>query len=308
VASGAAPLSITGAVSRANIELLPAEGPGLVQCGTPPRGDGISPTAAAAAAAAVGSSNAAAGLPGSSSVPAGSWFLASGSSFKKGMWLEKTAVGSAGCAGGLASLRVPSSPAAASPTQQQQQPASPVQNSPLSLGAAVAVQDFGASPSPHRAGHSFSLQLRRESQSLLPTVAEDDLQQGLDAWQLGAAEAGEQAGVTAGAAAAATGDVAAARALRRANTTRRLGTDVLAAAGALSKALSAFSSASQALPAAAMAGKLAFVVIMVQHPPLPPGNTHGSSRARRDCYREALNGGSFVVVTLRPLRGPANTM
>jgi hypothetical protein len=279
VASGAAPLSITGAVSRANIELLPAEGPGLVQCGTPPRGDGLSPTAAAAAAAAAGSSNAAGGLPGSSSVPAGSWFLASGSSFKKGMWLEKTAVGSVGGAGGLASLRVPSAPAAASPMQQQQ-PASPVQNSPLSLGAAVAVQDFGASPSPHRAGHSFSLQLRRESQSLLPTVAEDDLQQGLGAWQLGAAEAGEQAGVTAGAAAAATGDVAAARALRRANTTRRLGTDVLAAAGALSKALSAFSSASQALPAAAMAGKLASVVIMGHHSPLPPGNTHSSSRAR----------------------------
>jgi hypothetical protein len=42
--------------------------------------------------------------------------------------------------------------------------------------------------------------------------------------------------------------------LRRQSTTRRLGTDVLAAAGALSKALSAFSSASQALtPATATA-------------------------------------------------------
>lgn len=248
VAGGTGSISITGAVSRANIELRPAEGPGLVPRDTPP----LSPTAAAAAAAAAGGSAAAggAGMQGSGSVPSGSWYLASGSSFKKGMWLEKTAtgqLGSAGGAGGLNQLRVHSMPAqGANGSPAQQQPLSPMVESPLSLGAAVAVPESGTPTNRN----SFSLQLRRESQAL-PTVNED----GLDgAWQLGAE--GEQPGATAGAAAAATGEAAAARALRRSHTTRRLSTDVLAAAGALSKALSAFSSASQALPAVAAAGEV----------------------------------------------------
>jgi hypothetical protein len=255
VAGGTASISITGAVSRANIELRPAEGPGLVARDTPP----LSPTAAAAVPAAAGSSAAAggAGMQASGSVPSGSWFLASGSSFKKGMWLEKTAagqVGSAGGAGGLSQLKVNSMPAqGANGSPAQQQPLSPLVDSPLSLGAAVAVPELGTPT--HRS--AFSLQLRRESQAL-PTVNEDDLH---GAWQLGAE--GEQAGATAGAAAAATGEAAAARAMRRSQTTRRLSTDVLAAAGALSKALSAFSSASQALPAVAAAGEGWWSVLVV---------------------------------------------
>jgi hypothetical protein len=233
-----APLSITGAVSRASIELLPAGGPGLVPHGTPPHTAApVSPSAAIAAAAA-------AGQPGS-------WFLASGSSFKKGMWLEKThSMTGAAPAGPAAAggLRLPSgSTAAAAGNSPAQQPAmSPlVPSSPLSLGAAVAAPDFGESP--HRS--SFSLQLRRESQ-LLPTVAEDELH---GAWQAGVPAGGadgtaDGAAAAAAAVAAATGEAAAARALRRSQTTRRLSTDVLAAAGALSKALSAFTSASQALP------------------------------------------------------------
>jgi len=240
---GAAPISITGAVSRANIELLPAPGPGLVAHGTLPPSS--PPAAAAAAAAAAGSSAAGAvgGLPGSSSVPSGGWFLASGSSFKKGMWLEKAPVGSL-----PTDLRLPAAvagPSGSPSQQQQQQPASPVPSSPLSLGAAVAVPDAGTPP--HRS--SFSLQLRREAQQL-PTVAEDDLH---GVWQLGAAEGDQPGAATTAAAAAATGEAAAARALRRNQTTRRMSADVLAAAGALSKALSAFSSASQALPGVAAA-------------------------------------------------------
>jgi hypothetical protein len=257
VAGGTGSISITGAVSRANIELRPAEGPGLVARETPP----LSPTASAAAAAAATAGSSAAGggagVHAGGSVPSGSWFLASGSSFKKGMWLEKTAggqVGSTGGAEGQNQLRVRSLPAqGANGSPAQQQPPSPLLDSPLSLGAAVAVPELGTPP--HRS--AFSLQLRRESQ-VLPTVNEDDLH---GAWQLGAE--GEQTGATAGAAAAATGEAAAARALRRSQTTRRLGTDVLAAAGALSKALSAFSSASQALPAVAAAGEGWWWVSMV---------------------------------------------
>jgi hypothetical protein len=266
--SGLGPLNITGAVSRANIELLPAEGPGLVPRDmTPP----LSPTAAAAAAGgsgAAGSSTAGAGAPAGAAGGGSSWFLASGSSFKKGMWLEKTPMGGPAGAGGAAGtgvsspLRLNTAPAGSPHSQQQQQPASPVLNSPLSLGAAVAVPDLGTSPQRS----AFSLQLRRESQQLLPTVAEDDQQAGAagSPWRhqqqqaepAAAAAEGEQAAAAAGTAAAGTEAAAAVRALRRSQTTQRMSTDVLAAAGALSKGLSAFSSASQALPAMATAGEL----------------------------------------------------
>eukprot|EP00775_Hariotina_reticulata_P009811 gene9811-9969_t len=221
------PINITGAVSRAPIELLPAhEG----------------------------------------------WFLASNSSFKKGMWLEKRP----------ASIDVHSQPPAARTSSEGGFRNPSIDGGAAALGSPMA-SPLACAVSPIAAGlsspGSFSLHLRRElhRESNLEPVAEDaDLAAhgagtsgGI--WQAGNEGSGgglhralmsastpqpQQPSLLSPAGndeAAINMDAAAARALRRSHTTRRLGNDVLAAAGALSKALSAFSSASQALPAAAAA-------------------------------------------------------
>lgn len=282
------PINIVGAVSRSNIELLPAQGPGMVPCSSA----AVAPAAAAglplgnsipAAAAAAPSSAPGSGAPGG-------WYLASGSSFKKGMWLEKRPAvevpgaqslgvpdGQAGTKGGTSGTTdsTVTASAAAGTGATSCPPLSP-------LLSPIGSQGQGLPDAGSLLQGSFSLQLRREA-AVLPAVAEDIVEGAAGEAAAAAAPAGRQvmrsprslvgslpADWEAGGVQQGRGDVpaaaaaglaggstdpaaaAAARMLRRQTTTRRLGTDVLAAAGALSKALSAFSSASQALPAAAV--------------------------------------------------------
>lgn len=263
-----APLNITGAVSRSNIELLPAQGPGLIRVSASPA------TAAQglAAAAAVSPTAAAAGS-GGGGAPSG-WYLASGSSFKKGMWLEKLPGSpAAAAAAGPADTNLFLSPSAPSPAAaavgagggpRSFSSDSAFGGVPMSPSAAAWLQSPRSQITPDRclpdaaaaaamSSGSFSLQLRREPTNTLPAVAEDEGHDATDS-PAAAAAAGRSGGTPPGGSSGAV-DPDAIRLLRRQHTTRRLGTNVLAAAGALSKALSAMTAASQTLaisnPAAA---------------------------------------------------------
>ncbi|KAF6263448.1 hypothetical protein COO60DRAFT_411169 [Scenedesmus sp. NREL 46B-D3] len=293
------PVSVVGAVSRSNIEMIPAQGPS----GLPPSASAAA--AAAAAAGLLGSSAApgggtgtgtapaaAAAASGASGAPSGGWFVASGSSFRKGLWLEKLPVGTRVSSPRAASASPPDGQSSLQQQQQQQQQQQrqlKVQQSPTASKACSGQLSLRASQLGSYSGvslpdssslplqGSFSLQLRREAATAaLPSVAEDDAADAAAAAAPAAAgsagdirrptlaaahslpvgwDAGGAAPAAAGSGAAATAEsAAAARLLRRQRTTQRLGTDVLAAAGALSKALGAFSSASQALTPAAAAG------------------------------------------------------